>query len=560
MGFLKSIFGGKKKPESGSQKGLQLRPVALENDALSEGAAALIAQALRVIQEHVTIRTDGIEVAGSGTEGRVMLAARSLEEALKLHPENALLHYAYASALDIAAQGKSAMEEMKRLVDSKSDFQLAKFALSAGARRYPLFTLPQWSPNCRHVHPVISRFVKSGVLVAVRDGISPRAALFLRDARGEFTDLQALASAKIEMTTMISPVTEPQVVVLYAAIWDNPDNAFGVEAFDLPLKPAGSKDREVYQYLCLQRDIDFAVIDGNDRILLNKRLSIPPAMQQTNQRILRMLIDNPDGPKIADTDVINVLNEHKRRVPLSAVRLEATNLIQTAPASEVASSGDDKPPATTVTRLSINCDFPLELTKERTREQIMELIKATANSMWNAITKKLGNIVSEAKTSGVAQPTAASVILEMNVPSAEAIRVQREIRSLWQGLIDIIKREGADHFLQEYRAGVSANWLDPQFQQWCRQQAKSDLSHEDEEMAMRLAAIYKDYSKFSDSMSEEAKAQCKRFTAEAAAIGQQLCQNGGAKRMLLIALRAEVHGARVRSIELFWDGICGWQW
>jgi len=92
------------------------------------------------------------------------------------------------------------------------------------------------------------------------------------------------------------------------------------EAFDLPLGPRGSKDRLNYEFLCLQEDIDFAVIDRSDRILLNKRISIPAAMQQTNRQILKLLIQAPDGPDVSDAELHNALTEHKYRVPLSAIR------------------------------------------------------------------------------------------------------------------------------------------------------------------------------------------------------------------------------------------------
>jgi len=49
-------------------------------------------------------------------------------------------------------------------------------------------------------------------------------------------------------------------------------------------------------------------------------------------------------------------------------------------------------------------------------------------------------------------------------------------------------------------------------------------------------------------------------------IGEFLCSNGGSERMALIAYRVQAlanmsgYSTRTRDVELFWDGICGWQW
>ena len=49
------------------------------------------------------------------------------------------------------------------------------------------------------------------MLLQVRDGLTPRSALFLRDAAADFQDINVLNSAKIDITTVISEVTNPQV-------------------------------------------------------------------------------------------------------------------------------------------------------------------------------------------------------------------------------------------------------------------------------------------------------------------------------------------------------------
>ncbi len=336
MSFLDSLLGGKKKPEGRAEKPRQADSASVTTQGISREAAALVTDALKIIEAQIKIGPENTYIESTGAEGKVIEATRKFAEAHSLHPQNALLHYAYASALDTAMQFKSAAEEMKRLAAANPNFLLARFAITSGelltlrpetrgwtlneAGSYPLFTLPPWGPLTATVHPRISATVKTGVLVATRDRLASRATLFLRDDQGDFQDIQALKSARIDLTTMISPVTTPQVAALYAKIWDNPRSPYQVEAFDLPLGPRGSKSRRVYEFLCLQEDIDFAVIDRSDRILLNKRLSIPPAMQQTNRQILELLIQVPDGPKVSDAELYKALTEHKRRIPLPGVK------------------------------------------------------------------------------------------------------------------------------------------------------------------------------------------------------------------------------------------------
>ena len=112
------------------------------------------------------------------------------------------------------------------------------------------------------------------------------------------------------------------------------------------------------------------------------------------------------------------------------------------------------------------------------------------------------------------------------------------------------------------------DWLNPQVQAPLRRRAQSTLDPQDEQMALSMVALYRDYE-FARNRSndEERKAECEKIDAAAAEIGQTLCSSGGAKRMLLVSLRAQTHlnmrrpggDIGMRTIELWWNGICGWQ-
>jgi hypothetical protein len=291
-----------------------------EKKELSLEASRHVSAALEIVEAQVRIERGFVQVESTGAGEKLMEAAHKLEEAHKLHPRNPLLHYAWASALHLAWQHKSAEDEMRGLAQSNPDFLLAGFAIEGWERWAPPFKLPPWSSNTTSVHPAISASVVTGVLLAVRDGLEPRATLFLRDTGGDFRDVRALRSARLDITTVISPVTNPQIVGIYASIWDDPSRPpFQVEALGAPLFPRGHSSRSKYESLCVHRDIDFVVIDNHDRILLNKRLPMSGNMRQANQRLLKLLKASA-GREISEPELMDAIMSHQRAFSHSHVR------------------------------------------------------------------------------------------------------------------------------------------------------------------------------------------------------------------------------------------------
>lgn len=309
MSFWKSLFGKSRQSAKG----------ALGIESLSKEASNYISEALSIIESQVVIKPEMVQVASTGSEGKVMEAARKFEAALQTHPKSPLLHYAYASCLHLSLQYKSAEDEMRKCAETHPEFILAKLAVEGWGKWQSMFTLPPWGTTTKAVHPAISQIVKTGILLAVKDAIVPRATLFLRDAQGDFQDLQALRSARITLASVISPVSDPQVIGIYAKIYDNPSNPYDVEILEIPFRPRGDKTRARYEYLCIQDDIDFVVIDRNDHILVNKRLPIPRNMQTTNDKIFKML-DASEGIEISTSQLMNAIMEHQRGFAPSDVR------------------------------------------------------------------------------------------------------------------------------------------------------------------------------------------------------------------------------------------------
>jgi hypothetical protein len=285
---------------------------------LSDEVSSLVNEALEIIEtKAVQIAPDAIIKYG-GDASQSMRAAEILEKAYRLQPGHPWLHYSWASALHLAMQYQTARGEMERLSETHPSFHWAKLAVEGWDHWDGLFTLPPWYPGITTVHQAISAEVKHGYVLGTRQGLQPRATLFLRDASGDFQGLSTLESTRIDITTVLSD-TEPLLAVVYARIWDNPKNPYQVEALGLPLYPRGSKLRCKYEYLCLQEGIDFVIIDNQDRILLNRRLSITNRMKKVHTNLLDRLAKST-GQEYSDMELIGAVRAFQNRFALSDVR------------------------------------------------------------------------------------------------------------------------------------------------------------------------------------------------------------------------------------------------
>ncbi len=287
-------------------------------EEISQEASALISAAVDIIETQVTIERGFVKIE-TGSDSKVMEAARHLEAAHKLHPRIPLLHYAWASALHLAAQFKSAEDEMRIVSQTHPSFILARFAAEGWERWKSPFTLPPLKQDSQNVHGAISAAARTCIVLATRDRINPRATLFLRDAGGDFRNADALKSARIDLTTVISPIGNPQVVGIYGRIWDDPSSPYGIEALDVPLCPRGDATRAKYEFLCTQQDMDLVIINSHDKILLNKRVPNSRKMQEANKRLLDML-ETSVGKEMSTSEVVGAVMNHQRHFSTSDVQ------------------------------------------------------------------------------------------------------------------------------------------------------------------------------------------------------------------------------------------------
>jgi hypothetical protein len=286
---------------------------------ISKEASTLISEALAIIETHVQIERGMFVVVSTGSEGQVMDAAHKLQAAHNLCPEEAVIHYALASGLHLAVQFESAEREMKACAQSHPDFPLAQLALQNWQGWRSPFILPKWEMESKAVPQSISKSVLVSTILSVRDGLLPRAAIFLRDSAGDFQDLPALKAAKITLATIISPVSNPQLIGVYAKIYDNPSSPYDVECLESPFRVRGHPTRSTFETLCLQNEIDFVVIDRQDRILLNKRFPIPARMQEANRQVFKML-SGSEGRDISPQELMQAIMNHQAQFVVSSVR------------------------------------------------------------------------------------------------------------------------------------------------------------------------------------------------------------------------------------------------
>jgi len=302
MGFWNKLFGGKPK------KNKSFDPI-----PISKEAEQYLFDGLSQIEKQVNFIGNALQVLGTGDSGPVMDGVHEIKKAYDLHPDNYQLHFAYASGLHLAMQYKSAEEEMHKLIEVHPNFFPAKLAIIGWKNWITPLVYPSWNQKTNNVHNTISAKVKTLITLPTRDLIIPRATMFFRDAGGEFQDLSALRSARIDVVSIVSSITNPQVFGIYLAIFDNPANPLRLEELDCPLKPRGKMDRLKWEYFCLQDDIDLVIIDRADRILLNKRIKMSIKMRNNNRQMLKLL-EKTDGQVISTSELVSAINRHQATI------------------------------------------------------------------------------------------------------------------------------------------------------------------------------------------------------------------------------------------------------
>lgn len=268
-------------------------------------------KAIATLMKNVTLTAQMNKVEGTGADGPVMQAAKKFKALYQEYDDCPELCYAYAAALQVALQGKTAEKVLAKCVEDHPDFWLAEATLEQKAlQTWNLFYLPEFDPDSSEVvHPVINRIVTRSVLLATRRGVVPHAVLFLRDAGDEFPKAK-LKSCKMEFLTTISAIKNPQVVAINGKIHDNPADPFNCEATQCPLRPFGDRERLPYELLARQDTFDFVILDSSGEIKHMREVTPSRRMKAAHATLVEML-EATDGPGLSTPEVLNAINRHQ---------------------------------------------------------------------------------------------------------------------------------------------------------------------------------------------------------------------------------------------------------
>lgn len=286
--------------------------IVLPEDAgrLVRDALASIESAVEVGPEHVLVRDATGSAMADGVE--------KLRQAHQAALDSRDVHYAFASALQLHLQTASAETEMMKCADRHPVWALPRLTSPGWFRGMTsLFALASVDLTRDSVGPPIGARVLTSVLLPVRQGLVPRAILWLRAGDDE-TFSEAWKTAQIEFATVWSVVDRPQVVGLYLRMHDRAGSAFDVEVLDAPLREPGHPTRCAFELLCEQVHLDFVVLDAADRVLLHRRIPFSVSTHQVHAR-LRSAFLRGEGGKIETPEVLAALQAHQRATPMSAI-------------------------------------------------------------------------------------------------------------------------------------------------------------------------------------------------------------------------------------------------
>jgi hypothetical protein len=260
---------------------------------------------------NITLSIENNSVDGAGAHGPVMAAIQLFEELSEIYPNSKYLHYALAAALQIAVQGKAAKAELDACIKSHPRFWLACATQKQKALlSWNLFFLPEFIPQLdAQIHPLLQQMVNTDTLLATRLGIIPRAVLFVRDADDALARA-TLESAEMAFTSIISGITNPQVVAINGNIWHDASDHFQIEVLQCPFRPFGAQSRLPYELFVRQATFDVVVLDSAGTVVYIRTITPSARMQATNNQLAQMF-DTDSGIKLTANDIQQAIKRHQ---------------------------------------------------------------------------------------------------------------------------------------------------------------------------------------------------------------------------------------------------------
>ncbi len=285
-----------------------------------ETAKVLIDEALKVIERNLEIN-ENLTIRSAGDQGEIMQAYRKLKQASDIEPENLELQYAAICALRVSAQFASALQEMAAFSQRHPEFALAQFTLAGWKEEAEgiapgVFRYPECTPTMKVLPSLYERKVKTCVLFPAREGIYPRAVLFLKDNEAYWTK-EVLKDAKVEIA-VVHESDNPQLVAIYARTLlpgKKPDMQEYLSILSLPKADASIA---AWSYLCDQNFVDFVVIDNQKQIMLNQRVKLSEGTRKTLSDVEKVLLST-EGKKLSDREVLSICQKFQNRYTLDDI-------------------------------------------------------------------------------------------------------------------------------------------------------------------------------------------------------------------------------------------------
>ena len=292
------------------------RPVDSDESGLQDPR---LAQAIAALMANVTISPEGHAIDGAGAAGPIMDAVYLFSELHDAYPFSKYLHYAWAAALSVAVQGKTADAALTACIQSHPGFWLAQATKTQKALiSWNPFYLPECTPlPGMPVHPFIEHVATGQVLMAIRQGVVPRAAIFLRDDDDDL-DVATFTACPAAFTTLISAISNPQVVAIYGRLEDDPVDPYLIDLLQCPLRPFGAPARLPYELFIRQTSFEVVVLDGAGVVKSLRTITPSSRMKATHARLAQMF-ETTSGPKLSAAEISKAVKRHQDKYPLGSI-------------------------------------------------------------------------------------------------------------------------------------------------------------------------------------------------------------------------------------------------
>ena len=239
-----------------------------------------LAVAARIIDPYVRVELAGERTAMnfSAPAGEMPRALSSLDEAMRIVPEDMDLHVAKAGILHASAQFKSAEDELDYVLGKMPDHFEAKMWKTHWESWSDALRFPGWDEQQSMLHPVMAAHLRLNHLVqVVRDGLQKTLAI-VANVQGPPFDNRT----QVKVEWILSKTPYGPLVAYYLQLIEPMGEPSTMEAFVPIFQPSLYSPMEGY-FLMQQLAFTpycFVVLASGNTVTLNRRLVFGPRSAQ----------------------------------------------------------------------------------------------------------------------------------------------------------------------------------------------------------------------------------------------------------------------------------------